>query len=451
MRISVIGLGKLGAPLAAVLADKGFDVVGVDLNPHFVEALAAGHAPVSEPGLQDRIDRARSRLAATTDIADAVGRTDVTFVIVPTPSGGDGMFSNDNVIAAARTIGAALRRKTNYHLVTITSTVMPGSTGGPIRAAIEQASGRRLGERIGLCYSPEFIALGSVVQDMLNPDFVLIGELDRRSGDVLAGIYRAVCDNRPPVERMSLVNAELTKIALNTYVTMKISFTNMLAGICDRIPGADASVIAAALGQDSRVGGKYLSPGLGYGGPCFPRDNVALSALARDLNTHADLALATDRINSLQPGRIAALVQRSLASGTIGILGLSYKPSTSVIEQSQSVEIAVLLADAGYRVRVFDPQALQPAMAVLGKKVEAAADANDCAKGADLLIVATPWRSFLELQHDALSRTGGRRLPVIDCWHLLPPTEFGSVVDLIYPGQGIAASRGDADLRRRLG
>lgn len=447
MRISVIGLGKLGAPLAAVLAAKGFDVIGVDHHPALVAALAAGDAPVSEPGLERLIDVARSRLTATTDIADAVARTETTFVIVPTPSKADGSFSNAQVIAAVREIGAALRAKTSYHLVVITSTVMPGSTGGPIRDALEATAGRPVGQTIGLCYSPMFVALGSVIENMLNPDFVLIGESDSRAGDVLADIYRAVCGNPPAIQRMSFVNAELTKLAVNSYVTMKISFANTLSAVCDRMPEANAKVVAAAMGRDSRIGAKYLNPGLGYGGPCFPRDNAAFANLAREVGACVALTEATDQINRAQPARIVNLVRTLLARGTVGILGLSYKPDTSVIEQSQGIEIAALLAQAGYRVRVFDPQCLDAAMAVLGRQVERAPTAEDCAAEADLLVIATPWRCFLQLPERALTRAGGRRLIIVDCWHLLPRTTFAPMVDLIYPGEGIRLPTAGAKTR----
>lgn len=168
MDIAVIGLGRLGAPLAAVLASKGHNVIGIDLNPRSVAAINTGRAPVEEPNLQERIDSARPRLRATTKFADAIPQTDISFVIVPTPSGPDGMFSNRWVLDAVRQIGAALRGTDRYHVVNITSTVMPGSTGGEIRAALEQASGRKVGEALGLTYSPEFIALGSVVRDLLH-------------------------------------------------------------------------------------------------------------------------------------------------------------------------------------------------------------------------------------------------------------------------------------------
>lgn len=435
LRISVIGLGKLGAPLAAVLAHKGYDVVGADVSAGAVAALNDGRAPVPEPGLQDMVTSGRARLAATTDLSDAVARSDITFIIVPTPSDSDGRFSNAHVISAMRKIGAALKTKRSYHVVSVTSTVMPGSTEGPIRQALMQAAGDDAEQRIGLCYNPEFIALGSVIHDMLHPDFVLIGESDRRAGDVLEKIYETICENKPPIRRMTIVNAELTKIAVNTYVTAKISFANMLSDICDRLPGADASVVTAALGHDTRIGPKYLKPGLGYAGPCFPRDNAALVAMARALGARADLAEATDSINRRQPHRIVKLTRSLLAHGTVGILGLSYKPSTGVVEESQGVEAAALLAKAGYRVVVYDPQGLEAAMSKLGAQVEAVPDAESCARAADVLLITTPWPEFRDLPEQAIRRPR-KRLQIIDCWHLLPADRMAALADIVYLGSG---------------
>lgn len=432
--ISVVGLGKLGAPLAAVLASKGFAVTGVDANPKLVAAVQDGRAPVAEPGLQELLSSADEPVRATTDMSAAIAASELTFVVVPTPSGADGAFSNSYVLDAIRNIGSALRRKDGYHLVVVSSTVMPGSTEGPIREALEASSGRRLGERLGLCYNPEFIALGSVIRDMLNPDFVLIGESDTRAGDLLESIYRLSCDNHPPIRRMSFVDAEITKISVNAFVTAKISFANMISELCDRLPGADAGVVTAALGSDSRIGGKYLAPALGFGGPCFPRDNVALTALAQRIGARADIPEATDAINRRQIARMTDLVKEVLPQGRVGVLGMSYKPNTSVVEESPGIAMASHLADAGYQVLVFDPEALGAAAAVLGSKVETARSVQDCAERSDLLIIATPWTGFRDVPLTALRRTG-RRLPIIDCWRLLPAAELGEVVDLIYLGR----------------
>lgn len=222
MKISVVGLGKLGSPLAAVFASKGFTVIGTDVNPAAVQAINAGKAPVDEPGLQELIDRSRDRLCATDDCVEAVQQTDVTFIIVPTPSDRTGRFSNEYALRALAVVGDGIRRKSGYHLVVMTSTVMPGSTGGELRETLEAHADRRVGEALGLCYNPEFIALGSVVRDMLRPDMILIGESDDRAGNLLEQIYHQSCDNAPAFRRMNFVNAELTKISVNTYVTTKI-------------------------------------------------------------------------------------------------------------------------------------------------------------------------------------------------------------------------------------
>ena len=229
----------------------------------------------------------RGRLTAVTDIEAAVAQTDITFIVVSTPSDPAGGFSLRYVDPVCQAIGRALAKKTDYHLVCLTSTVMPGTTGGPVREMLEKASGKRVGADFGLCYSPEFIALGSVIRDFLNPDMLLIGESDDRAGETLQALYAQVCENKPTVARMSFVNAEITKLAVNTYVTTKISYANMLARICERLSGANVDVITSALGLDTRIGPKYLKGAVSYGGPCFPRDNLALAQLARQLGVPA--------------------------------------------------------------------------------------------------------------------------------------------------------------------
>ena len=435
MKISVVGLGKLGAPLAAVFASKGFDVVGVDLNPTYVDAINAGKPPVDEPRLQELIEASRTRLRGTLDIAEAVASTDATFVIVPTPTDATGRFSNAAVLAAMEAVGRALRHKTQYHLVVMTSTVMPGSTGGEIREALERHAERPVGPRLGLCYNPEFIALGSVVRDMLRPDMILIGESDAKAGDLLESIYADSCDNEPIIQRMNFVNAELTKIAVNTFVTTKISYANMLADICDRLPGADVNVVTQAVGADSRIGVKYLRGATGYGGPCFPRDNVAFSALARSLGARADLAEATDAVNRYQVERLLGAVEARLnGSGPVGVLGLSYKPDTAVIEESQGVALVNRLVELGHRVIAYDPKALPAAHAALCRSFDAAASAADCVRRSSLVVVTTAWAEFADLPTDAFERPTGR-VTVIDCWRITPKT-LANVADVVYLGQG---------------
>lgn len=437
MRASVIGLGKLGSPLSAVLASKGHEVIGVDLNSHFVDAINQGKAPVEEPRLQELIDASKGRLSATTDYEKAIFGTDITFMIVPTPSDSNGVFTNKYVIESLKSIGQALRKKDGYHVVNITSTVMPGSCDGEIKVALESASGRTVGKDVGLCYNPEFIALGNVVHNMLYPDMILLGESDSRAGDMLESIYKTSCENNPPVMRMNLVNAELTKISVNTYVTTKISYANMLADICDRLPGADVDVVTTAVGMDSRIGRKYLKGAIGYGGPCFPRDNAAFAKLAHSLGARPDLAEATDRLNDYQIDRLMAITKKLLAGRRhVSILGLAYKPDTPVVEESQGVELAARLADEGFTVTVYDPLATENAMVELKDKVVAVGSAEDCVKHADVVIVATAWAEFKQVSSSALSRSEGR-VAVLDCWRLLP-LERQSVADFYYMGYGVA-------------
>ena len=407
--------------MVAVFAEKGYPVVGLDINPAFVEALSAGRAPVEEPGLQAMIDRNRERIRATTDYDIVIQDSDVTFIIVPTPSGDDQLFSNQYVIESLERIGKSLRKKPGYHCVVVTSTVMPGSTGGEIRATLEAASGRLVGPDLGLCYSPEFIALGSVIRDMLRPDMILIGESDEYAGGILEGIYKNSTESSPQIHRMNFINAELTKIAVNTFVTTKISYANMIADMCDHLPGADAGVVNAAVGTDSRIGRKYLNSGIGYGGPCFPRDNRAFAAFGRMLGARCDLAEATDRINDYQLIRLQGAVEGAAPLGaTVAILGLSYKPDSGVIEAAQGVMLAKLLSDNGYRVVAFDPLAGGAASVVLGPAVTIADSAGIAIKQADVVVITTPWAVFKEINRDQLE-DGGRQRTVIDPWRILSP------------------------------
>ena len=435
-RISVVGLGKLGAPLAAVLAHKGYTVTGIDVNREFVDALNAGRPPVDEPGLPELIAANRERLRATTEYERAILDTDLTFVIVPTPSDDTGTFSLKYVERAMDSIGQALRKKSSFHVVSLTSTVMPGSTGGRVLPQLEQASGKRCGTDFGLCYNPEFIALGSVIRDMLRPDFILIGESDPRTGELLGKHYETIADNDPPVARMSFVNAELTKLAVNTFVTTKISYANMLAQVCEKLPGADVDVVTQALGMDTRIGKKYLRGALGYGGPCFPRDNVAFSAMARSLGAQPLLAEATDAVNRLQVTRLAELVAARLPrDGRVAVLGLSYKPETCVVEESQGLQLAQLLARKGIAVTVFDPRAQQTARALLGTSVTYADSAAAAVAQAQVVVLTTPWPEFASLPPAALDQKLGRPA-VIDCWRILPRPAFAAVSDYVTLGAG---------------
>jgi len=419
MSVSVVGLGKLGACMAAAMASRGVRTIGVDVNGATVQKVQRKLAPVFEPGLAEMMLGCDGLLTATTDLITAVHETDLTFVVVPTPSNGDGAFSLQYVQAAMEPIGRAIRDKSARHTVVVTSTVLPGSTEYLVKPLLENYSGKRCGLDFGLCYSPEFIALGSVLRDFLNPDLLLIGECESHAGEQLAAFYAETLRINAPSVRMAPVNAELAKIALNTYITTKITFANLLAEICERLPGGDVDAVTGALGLDRRIGPKYLKGALGYGGPCFPRDNNALARLLEVMGVSSDLPRTVDEINRKQPARVASIIQDLNLNNPkrVAVLGLAYKPDTNVVEESQGVAIASLLAKKGFQVSVFDPVATDAARKLLGDAVEYAASIPDCIRGAKAIVLATDWAEFRSV---ACQAANSKPRPIIlDGWRIL--------------------------------
>jgi UDPglucose 6-dehydrogenase len=271
---------------------------------------------------------------------------------------------------------------------------------------------------------------------------LLVGESDRRAGDVLEAVYRQTLSREVPIQRMNWVNAELTKIAVNTFVTTKISYANMLAEICEHLPGADVDVVTAALGKDSRIGPKYLKGALGYGGPCFPRDNVAFTSMAKRLGVAADIATATDSINQRQVDRVVQLVDRLGPAGSaVAVLGLAYKPQTPVVDESQGIMIARKLSQSGHEVIVADPLALETASAVLGDSVVVVGSAEAAISAADIVVIAIPAAEYAQLPASAFT-AGGKRRIVLDCWRILA-AEVADAADIVNLGRADAALRQD--------
>lgn len=416
---SITGLGKLGASMAAGIASRGFRVIGVDVNRQAVDSLNAGRAPVQETDLEETIAANRDRLQATMSQSEAILNSDITFVIVPTPSDEHGAFSLQYAAWAFREIGRALAQKEGYHNVVLTSTVLPGATRSGLLPVLERESGKKCGRDFGLCYSPEFIALGSVIRDFLHPDFTLVGEVDERAGSQLEACYAEIMEDNPPCRRMTLENAELTKIAVNTFITTKITFANMLADLCERIPGGDVDVVTNALGLDRRIGRKYLTGALGYGGPCFPRDNVALSFIARALEANADLAETTDVMNRGLAERTVERLRAIVPHGTtVAVLGLAYKPFSHVVEESQGVYLCKALSSAGARVVAWDPLANDMARAELRDHAVILDSMAECLAQAEVVLVTTPDPAFQSLDADAFPST---EVPVtvVDFWRTL--------------------------------
>jgi UDPglucose 6-dehydrogenase len=446
-RISVIGLGKLGASMAAAFASRGFDVVGVDVHQRTVDLVNQGHAPVQETNLEETINSYKDNIRATLSHEEAVLTTDISFVIVPTPSDDKGAFSLQYSEWAFKEIGKALRKKKEYHNVVLTSTVLPGSTRQALIPILERESGKKAGRDFGVCYSPEFIALGSIIHDFLNPDFTLIGEIDDRAGAMLESIYSRLMLNGSKSARMSLENAELTKISVNTFVTTKITFANMIAEICENLPGGDVDVVTNALGMDSRIGRKYLTGALGYGGPCFPRDNVALTYIAEQLGVKASLSATTDSMNREIAEKVARRISPMVRPGaTVAILGLSYKPFSHVIEESQAIYIAKLLSGSGFRVVAFDPMSSEMELEEIRSKVVVLDSIEACLSQAEAVLITTPDPSFKALNAEDFMNQWAQVL-VFDFWRILEK-DIAAAQGIKYIGIGLSSD--DASNTKRL-
>jgi UDPglucose 6-dehydrogenase len=422
--------------MVGCLASKGYEVFGFDLDPNQSRRLVEGSSSIVEPGLETLLAENRQRIHLSKSIEDLVCATDVTFLVVPTPSDPSGEFSNRYVTQAAAAFGEAIAKKSDWHLFVLTSTVSPGSTQGSFIATIEQISGRRLGRDFGVCYNPLFIALGSVVKNLFYPDFVLVGESDERSGQTLGDIYRNVIPERASVARMSIPNAELTKIAVNAYVTMKISFANTLAEVCERLPGGDVDSVTKAVGLDTRVGGKYLTGGMAFGGPCFPRDNVAFAKAAKRLGVEAPLAIATDAVNLRQSDRTTKLALDCLKDrNRVGILGVSYKAGTNVIDESPAISIIENLLSHGKDVQVFDFLGYDLVEREYGSSVTYAASIDDCLAACDAIIIALPDERF-SLEHVDFAELGN--IAIIDCWRMIEPARCKAPAVLYQLGKPMA-------------
>ena len=439
--LSVIGLGRLGLPLAACLAQVGYQVIGVEINPSVREAAGKGRSTFYEPGLNELMSKTKNRFSATDNLKAAVKNSEITFIVLPTPLEKDKGFLTSHIEEVATEIAEVIKSKVSFHLVVITSTVLPGATERIIRPILEKESGKKCGRDFGLCYNPEFIALGSVIKGLVSPQTVLIGESDAKSGDLLSDIYSVLCDNDPPIVRTTFYNAEIAKLALNLFVTTKISLVNAVAEMCELLPGGNVDVVTGFLGLDSRVGQGCLSGGLGFGGRCFPRDNQAFVDLARQLDLRPWIQEATLRVNDHQAERIVDFIQKkigTLEDRPVAILGLTYKPDTDIVEESSSLEITKRLQKRGAKMKIYDPAGSDSASRILGNKnIVYAPSAIECLMGTELCLLATPWPDFKRLTPEDFIRH--MKSPVLlDCWRLFDRQKFAAKIDYWALGLGPA-------------
>lgn len=353
MKVSVFGLGYVGAVSAACLAKCGHQVIGVDVNAGKVAAIAAGRSSVVEPGLDELVHAAvaAGRLSATTDAEQAVLATDVSLICVGTPSNGNGSLGLQYIENVARQIGAALRRAAQYHVVVVRSTVLPGTVEEHLVPILEETSGRRAGRDFGVSMNPEFLRESSAVEDYFHPSQIVIGEWDARSGEVVQKLYAGI---EAEVVRTGVRAAEMVKYVNNAFHALKIAFANEIGNLC-KAHGIDGREVMRIFCQDRRlnISPAYLRPGYAFGGSCLPKDLRALAHRAKRSDVECPLLSAAIESNTQQIARGIELVERT-GRKRIGVLGLSFKAGTDDVRESPAVPLIETLLGRGYEVAVYD-------------------------------------------------------------------------------------------------
>jgi UDPglucose 6-dehydrogenase len=386
MNLLVVGLGKLGLPLCAILAESGHQVIGVDKSEELVKSLNSREFHSAEPRLRELLVRNYLNLTFSNSYDDFMEKIDVIFIIVPTPSDSVGRFSNSILVEALKEVVEKIKYKQNHTVIDIVSTVMPGTCDGIIRETIESISGQKLGSKISLCYNPEFIALGSVINDMQYPDMHLLGCSNDRAGDLVQSVLSSMVLKPVPCKRLNLLEAEIVKISINNYVTMKISFANSLMQLAESLGNVDIDKVTNAIGMDSRIGSKYMRAAAPYGGPCFPRDTRAMTFLFDSADIPWSLSSTTENLNKNHVRFIAQKIISVLPLGAkVGLLGISYKSGTSVTDESTGVLIAHELMDKSVKVVTWDDE-----NAEVPGRPDLKRDLNAILNEADFFVITRP-------------------------------------------------------------
>ena len=409
MDLAVIGAGYVGLVTGACLADFGHVVTCVDKDAAKIAALKTSRIPIFEPGLDDIVEQncKAGRLHFTTDIAAAVSAADAVFIAVGTPARrGDGHADLTFVLEAAREIALALD---GYTLV-ITKSTVPVGTSDKVEAVIRDA---RPDAEFAVVSNPEFLREGAAIEDFKRPNRIVVGTTEQRARDVVVRIYRPLFLNQSPILFTDRRTSELIKYASNAFLATKITFINEMADLCEAV-GADVQDIARGMGLDNRIGAKFLHPGPGYGGSCFPKDTMALIRTAEEHHVPLKVVNAVAEVNHQRKkdmaSRVVAALGGSVKGLTIGILGLTFKPNTDDMREAPSLDIIAALMEKGAVIRAFDPVGMDAARALL-PDVSYASDAYDCAADADALVIVTEWEAFRAL--DLARLKGALRQPII--------------------------------------
>ncbi|HEY5999166.1 MAG TPA: UDP-glucose/GDP-mannose dehydrogenase family protein [bacterium] len=419
MHISVVGSGYVGLVTGTCFAEFGVDVTCVDNDASKIEGLKQGRIPIYEPGLEELVERnlKAGRLHFTTDLKAGVEKALAVFIAVGTPPREDGSADLRYVDEVAEAIG----RNLNGYKVVVTKSTVPIGTGERVRGIIERHNAN--GARFDVVSNPEFLREGSAIEDFMRPDRVVIGADSDQAVAIMRDLYAPLYLIETPIVITNVASSEMIKYASNAFLATKISFINEMAEICERV-GADVHQVAKGMGLDKRINPKFLHPGPGYGGSCFPKDTSALVQIAGDHGYRLRIVEAVLEVNKERRAAMVAKMQRLLpefSGRTIAALGLAFKPNTDDVRDSPALDILLEAQRAGARLRVFDPAAMETSRPVLGERgVTWCADAYEAAAGADLLVLFTEWNQFRNLDLDRLKELLAAPR-IVDCRNIYDP------------------------------
>ena len=396
MKITVVGTGYVGLVTGACLADVGIQVTCVDIDQKKIDGLENGIMPIYEPGLKDIVIRnhAKGRLHFSTNLGEAIKGSGAAFIAVGTPPGEDGSADLKYVLGVAQEIGQTM----DDYLVVITKSTVPVGTAEKVRGAVASALDKRSASfSFDVASNPEFLKEGAAIEDFMKPDRIVVGIDSERAREMMARVYRPFTLNGHPVIFMDIPSAEMTKYAANAMLATKISFMNDIANLCERM-GADVNQVRKGIGSDPRIGNKFIYPGIGYGGSCFPKDVKALARTGRENGHTMRILEAVEAVNDAQKSvlfnKINAYFGGELRGKTVAFWGLSFKPNTDDMREAPSLVIANLLLNAGAHVRAYDPVAMEEAKHQLGDRITYCTDEMEAVRGADALALITEWAEF---------------------------------------------------------
>lgn len=412
MKIAIVGTGYVGLVTGTCFAEMGVDVTCVDINAEKIESLSRGIIPIYEPGLEELVHKnaAAGRLHFTTSLSDCLDKVQAVFCAVGTPPDEDGSADLSHVLEVARAVGATMRD----YVLFVTKSTVPVGTSRRVRKAVEDALAER-GVSVGfdVASNPEFLKEGNAIEDFMKPDRIVVGVESVRAQEIMERLYRPFTINNHQIIITDIASAEMIKYASNSMLATRISFMNDIANLCE-LTGADVEMVRMGIGSDSRIGNKFLYPGIGYGGSCFPKDVKALIRTASRLGYDMEVLKAAEAVNERQKrllfDKLKALVPQGVGGLTVGIWGLSFKPETDDMREAPSLVLVRLLTEAGCTVKVYDPIAMDEARRRLGDAVVYCRDKYEAAAGADALMLVTEWKEFRLPDWDKLGSVMRRRL-----------------------------------------